>query len=57
MIGGAAIAFQLASFTSETASGRLSAAAWIAASGASLATGLVVTFLTRDRGLYGAWSL
>jgi len=58
VIGGTAIAFQVASpFASGTASGRLAAAAWIAASGASLATGLVVTFLTRDRGLYGAWSL
>ena len=57
VVGGAAIALQLASFTTGPASGRLAAAAWVAASGASLATGVVVTFLTRDRGLYGAWSL
>jgi PAS domain S-box-containing protein len=58
VIGGAAVAFQVAApFTTGATSGRLAAAAWIAAATASLATGLVVTLLTSDRGLYGAWSL
>jgi len=57
LFGSAAVVFQAGSFLGEgITSNRFAAAAWIAAAGASLATGLVVTRLTKDEGLYGAWS-
>ncbi len=57
-VGGSAALFAAASTVASGDTGsRFAAAAWLCAAGASLLTGLVVTGLTKERGLHSAWTL